>query len=66
MMGMTFSIYVGSLLTKTNRISRIFNRKLSDGAPSIFLNLKVGLLNSNTVTFSEGSRLCQEEQIMFL
>ncbi|XP_072033630.1 metabotropic glutamate receptor 3-like [Amphiura filiformis] len=44
MMGVTYSIYVGSLLTKTNRISRIFNRKLSDGAPSIFLNLKYQLL----------------------
>ncbi len=45
MMGVTFSIFVGSLLTKTNRISRIFNRKLSDGAPSIFLNLKVNTLH---------------------
>ena len=41
-MGASFSVYVGALLTKTNRISRIFNRKLSDGAPSMFLNIQVG------------------------
>ncbi|XP_071949381.1 metabotropic glutamate receptor 3-like isoform X2 [Antedon mediterranea] len=44
MMGVSFSIYVGALLMKTNRISRIFNRKLSDGSPSIYLNIKYQLL----------------------
>ncbi|XP_033638248.1 metabotropic glutamate receptor 3-like isoform X1 [Asterias rubens] len=43
-MGASFSVYVGALLTKTNRISRIFNRKLSDGAPSMFLNIQYQLM----------------------
>ncbi|XP_033096109.1 metabotropic glutamate receptor 2-like [Anneissia japonica] len=43
-MGVSFSIYVGALLMKTNRISRIFNRKLSDGRPSIFLSIKYQLM----------------------
>ncbi|XP_038050260.1 metabotropic glutamate receptor 3-like [Patiria miniata] len=44
MVGISFAVYVGALLTKTNRISRIFNRKLSDGAPSMFLNIQYQLL----------------------
>ncbi|XP_071495497.1 metabotropic glutamate receptor 3-like [Diadema antillarum] len=39
-LGCSFALYVATLLTKTNRISRIFNRKLSDGRPSMFLNIK--------------------------
>ncbi|XP_022098731.1 metabotropic glutamate receptor 3-like isoform X2 [Acanthaster planci] len=44
MVGTSFAVYVGALLTKTNRISRIFNRKLSDGAPSMFLSIQYQLL----------------------
>ncbi|XP_041482674.1 metabotropic glutamate receptor 3-like isoform X2 [Lytechinus variegatus] len=39
-LGCSFALYVATLLTKTNRISRIFNRKLSQGRPSMFLNIK--------------------------
>ncbi|XP_030838076.1 metabotropic glutamate receptor 3 isoform X3 [Strongylocentrotus purpuratus] len=40
LLGCSFALYVATLLTKTNRISRIFNRKLSQGRPSMFLNIK--------------------------
>ncbi|XP_002740314.1 metabotropic glutamate receptor 3-like [Saccoglossus kowalevskii] len=43
MVGISFAAYVGTLLTKTNRIARIFNRKLSAGSPS-FLAIKYQML----------------------
>ncbi|KAJ8030842.1 Metabotropic glutamate receptor 8 [Holothuria leucospilota] len=42
--GVSFSILAGALLMKTYRISRIFNRKLSEGRPSMFLQIKFQIL----------------------
>lgn len=43
LVGVGFSVLMGALLMKTNRISRIFNRKLSDGRPSMLLQIKVDM-----------------------
>ncbi|XP_077983055.1 metabotropic glutamate receptor 3-like [Glandiceps talaboti] len=41
--GISFAAFVGTLITKTNRISRIFNRRLSAGSPS-YLSIKYQML----------------------